>query len=369
MIPLFKPFMPPNLDDELKQLLNSGNLSFGTYGLEFERELKKHIGNKYLLIVNSYNIAMQIVLTTIGLNSGDEILASPISCLASNQPFVTKGLRVKWVDVNPSTGLMCTIDLQRKISKNTKAIFHNHFCGYVGQIDEVNKIAFENNLIVVDDSIEAFGSSYKNNLIGNVGTDYTIFSFHSVRLPNTIDGAAITFKKYEDYKKALLIRDYGIDRSNFRDEDGEININCDINTEGFGGLMSEPNSMIGLRQMKYIDDLIQKQRFNAKAWEKVISIFDTNIKTLSINTDTCPNYWVYGIKTENKKQLLSTFKEYGLKASSVHINNNIYSIFGKQDKLNGVDEFMSKFLAIPSGWWFDLNKFKFFNKHDTKIKL
>jgi dTDP-4-amino-4,6-dideoxygalactose transaminase len=165
MIPLFKPFMPPNLENELSQLLYSGNLSFGTYGLEFEKELKHYIGNEYLLTVNSYNIAMQVVLTTIGLNSGDEVLASPISCLASNLPFVTKGLNIKWVDVNPLTGLMCTSDLRRKVSKKTKAIFHNHFCGYVGQVEEVNKIAIENNLVVVDDSIEAFGSLYKNKMI------------------------------------------------------------------------------------------------------------------------------------------------------------------------------------------------------------
>lgn len=358
MIPLFKPFMPPNIDQELSKLLNSGNLGFGRYGLEFEKELKNFIGNDYLLVVNSYNIAMQIVLTTIGLKHGDEILASPISCLASNQPFVTKGLNVKWVDVDPQTGLMCTSDLQNKISKKTKAIFHNHFCGYVGQIDKVNKIAIENNLVVVDDSIEAFGSIYKNNKIGNVGTDYTIFSFHSVRLPNTIDGSAITFKKYDDYKKALLIRDYGIDRTNFRDEVGEINKNCDIKTEGFGGMMSEPNSLIGLRQMQYINDLLVKQRNNAKIWEEFLNKFDKKIYPIVINKETSPNYWVYGILTDNKKYILSRFKESSLTASSVHINNNIYSVFGKQNKLNGVDEFMSRFLAIPSGWWVDLNNIK-----------
>ena len=361
MIPLFKPFMPPNLENELNKLLYSGNLSFGIYGLEFEKELKHYIGNEYLLIVNSYNIAMQIVLTTIGLNSGDEVLASPISCLASNQPFVTKGLNIKWVDVNPSTGLMCTNDLKRKISKKTKAIFHNHFCGYVGQIEEVNKIASENNLVVVDDSIEAFGSSYKNKMIGNVGTDYTVFSFHSVRLPNTIDGAAITFKKYEDYYKARLIRDYGIDSSRFRTDEGEINPSCDITLEGYGGMMSEPNSMIGFKQMRHIDNLIEKQRANAKIWQKTLSKFDENVKPLIINQDTCPNYWVFGITTSNKNEIQTKFKKQGLSTSSVHINNNIYSIFGKQDKLRGVDEFMRNFLAIPSGWWFDLNNFKNFD--------
>ena len=95
MIPLFKPFMPPSIDQELSKLLNSGNLGFGRYGIEFEKELKNFIGNDYLLVVNSYNIAMQIVLTTIGLKHGDEILASPICCFASNQPFGTKGINFK----------------------------------------------------------------------------------------------------------------------------------------------------------------------------------------------------------------------------------------------------------------------------------
>ena len=153
MIPLYKPFMPKTLLPELEEILHSNQLSYGKYGLQFESKIKEFIGNDFVLTVNSYNTAMQIVLSTLGLRFGDEVIASPVSCLASNQPFAVKGLKIVWVDVNPETGSMCPIDLEKKISKNTKAIFHNHFCGYLGEIDKVNVIGRRYGIPIVDDGI------------------------------------------------------------------------------------------------------------------------------------------------------------------------------------------------------------------------
>ena len=87
MIPIYKPYMPKNLIPELNEILYSGQLSFGKYGKQFESQLKEFIGCEYILTINSYNTAMQVVLSTLGLQFGDEVIASPVSCLASNQPF------------------------------------------------------------------------------------------------------------------------------------------------------------------------------------------------------------------------------------------------------------------------------------------
>lgn len=352
MIPIFKPYMPPNITTEIGNILYSGNLSFGKYGIEFEKKLKEYIGCDFLLTTSSYNTAMQIVLSLLDLKNGDEILTSPISCLASNQPFAVKGLKLIWSDVNPLTGSLCPESVKSKLTKNTKAIFHNHFCGYPGEIDEINKIGKEYGIPIIDDAIEAFGSQYKENKIGNVGTDLTVFSFQTVRLPNTIEGGAIAFKKKEDYEKALLIRDYGIDRSRFRITNGEINPNCDIKIEGFPGLMTELNSFIGIKQLDQLENLLLTQRNNANTW---ISKFHDNKDILSLipSKYSNPNYWVFGLICKNKKRELDIFRKKGFYASSVHINNNIYSIFKNKEILLGVNDFVEHFLAIPCGWWFN----------------
>ena len=354
MIPIYKPYMPENLITGINEILYSGQLGFGKYGKQFESQLQSFIGCKYLLSVNSYNTAMQIVLTTLGLNSGDEIIASPVSCLASNQPFAIKGLKVVWADIDPKTGTLCPDDVKSKISKNTKAIFHNHFCGYIGDIDGINSIGKEFGIPVIDDAIEAFGSEYKGNKLGNVGSDLTVFSFQTVRLPNTIDGGAIVFKDQKLYEKAKLIRDYGIDRSIFRTPDGEINPECDIKLPGYGGLMSELNSYIGIKQMEDIGVLLTLQRNNAKVWINEV-MKEENIIMLSPNSNVIPNYWVFGILCKNKKEAIYNFKEKGFYATGVHINNNVYSVFNNKTNLKGVNEFVDNFVAIPCGWWLEEN--------------
>jgi dTDP-4-amino-4,6-dideoxygalactose transaminase len=342
--------MPDNLLPELNEILYSGQLSFGKYGRQFEFQLKEFIGCEYVLTINSYYTAIQVVLSTLGLKVGDEVIASPVSCLASNQPFATKGLKVIWADINPETGMLCPKDVEAKITDNTRAIFHNHFCGYVGEIDAINALGKKYRIPIVDDGIEAFGSEYNGKKIGNVGTDVTVFSFQTVRLPNTIEGGAITFNDKALYDKAVLIRDYGIDRSIFRTVEGEINPECDVQLEGYGGLMSEINSFIGSKQMLFIDQLLNKQQLNGLKWQNEIHS-NIEIKSLAINNNTMPNYWVYGTLSENKIQTINSFKSKGFYATSVHINLNIYKVFNNKIKLKGVDKFIKQFVAIPSGWW------------------
>lgn len=355
MIPIYKPYMPENLTLEMNEILYSGQLSYGKYGRLFEQQLKEYIGCEYILTVNSYNTAMLILLSTLNLQFGDEIIASPVSCLASNQPFAVKGLKIIWADIDPETGTMCPDDVKSKITKNTKAIFHNHFCGFLGKIDEINTIGKAFGIPVIDDGIEAFGSQYKGKKLGNLNTDFTVFSFQTVRLPNTIDGGAIVFKDKVLYQKALLVRDYGIDRSIFRNKEGEINPKCDIRLEGYGGLMNELNSFIGIKQMDNIDNLMAIQKTNAITWnEKFLN--DDTVCPLNLTIDSNPNFWVYGTLCKSKTEAIKDFKESGFYATGVHINNNVYSVFNNKIALKGVCEFMNHFVAIPSGWWFNNKK-------------
>lgn len=349
MIPLFKPFMPTNLS-ELDSIIHSGKLTYGEWGREFEKELSNFLGNQFILAMNSYNLAFLVALTTLGLKAGDEVIASPMSCLASNQPMATQGIKVIWADVDPNTGTLDPESVLRYINPKTKAIVHNHFCGYSGYIDELNAIAKEKGLYLIEDAIEAFGTSYQGKYIGNTGADITVFSFQTVRLPSTIEGGALAFKNKNLYEKCIRIRDYGIDRSNFRDSFGEININCNIHEPGYGATMSELNSFIGVEQMKSIKKLLKKQRQNAETWKNELRN-RADIKCLKNIDETCPNYWVFGILADKKHEALEQFRRDGYYCSGVHTNNNIYSLFEQKQELIGVEEFNRKFLAIPSGWW------------------
>ena len=354
MIPIFKPYMPENIIPEIDKILYSGKLSYAEIGKEFEKKLAAYIGNDKILTISSYNQALLILLSTLGLKAGDEIITSPVSCLASNQPFVVKGLKVVWADIDPKRGTLNVDDVRSKITSSTKAIFHNHYCGYLGNINEINALGKEYGIPVIDDCIEAFGSELDGRKTGNLGTDVTVFSFHTVRLPNTIDGGALVFNNQELFEKAKKIRDYGIDRSNFRDNLNEINPNCDISLEGYGALMGEINSFIGIKQLQNLDTLLKRQRANALIWDKKLQN-EINKESLICLEKSNPNRWVYGLRTKNKIETIKDYRKKGFYATSVHINNNIYSVFGNKTYLTGVNDFINHFVALPCGWWLNSN--------------
>lgn len=348
MTPIFKPYMPEL--PELPNILHSGALAYGVHTREFEAKLRAYFGTPYLLVTNSFSSAIAVAITSLGLSFGDEVIASPMACLVSTQPYASNGLKIKWCDVDPQRGTLCPDYLSKMITPNTKAIIHNHFCGYPGYIDEVNAIGREYGIPVIDDGIECFGSLYRERLIGNCGTDVTVFSLGAVRNPNCIDGGIVIFKSQNLFEKAVLIRDCGIDRKRFRDSMGEISLDCDIELVGYSATMSDVNGYIGSVQMNYIDELLSASRKNAGKWNTSIEKYGP-YKPISC-AESNPNYWVYGILADNKVEAIKNFREQGYYASGVHAKNNVYSVFGETNKeLQGVNEFYSKFVALPCGWW------------------
>jgi dTDP-4-amino-4,6-dideoxygalactose transaminase len=345
--------MPQNLP-EIDSILNSGALAYGKWGRFFEQSLKDFIGCKEdILVVNSFTAAIQVTLSTLGIKSGDEIIASPQSCLVSTQSLATSGAKVVWADIDPSRGTLCPDSVESKITSRTKIIFHNHHCSYPGYIDEINAIGNKHGIVVIDDCIEAFGSKYKNRMLGNLDTDITVFSFQTVRLPNTIDGGGMVFKDRNLYEKAMRVRDLGVDRTTFRDALGEINPESDVPMHGYGVTMNEISSYIGYCQMRDLSGLFSRQRENAAKWEDRITA-STQLKPLN-TTGIEPCYWVFGMLCENKPETLASFREKGYAASGVHVPNTFYSVFDKQTELTGVKEFYSTFLALPCGWWMKEN--------------
>lgn len=348
MIPLYKPYMPelPELDN----ILHSGALAYGKWGREFEKRLAEYIGVKYVLLTNAYGLAWQVLFRTLGLEPGDESIATPMSCLQSTMPMAQYGLKTVWADIDPRYGVLDPGSVKSRITTKTRIIINYHFCGYPGFVDEINAIGKEKGIMVIDDCIEAFGAKYKGKRLGNVGTPISIFNFQTVRLPNTIEGGAIVFENEELYKKAIVIRDLGINRSIFRDANGEISKDCDIAIPSVNATPCDVNSYIGCCQMEHIEELLQTQAANAKKWED--RLFDMPSLIDFIRRDgTEPNNWVCGILSSNKEADMKMFKEQGYACSAVHLPNTYYSVFGKRVMPKGVEEFYNKFIALPSGWW------------------
>ncbi|OOF31719.1 DegT/DnrJ/EryC1/StrS family aminotransferase [Salinivibrio proteolyticus] len=353
MIPIFKVFMPDILSDDISDLLYSGKLSYGEYTKEFERRLSSFIGNDKVLAVSCNSILFALKL--IDIKPGDEVIVSPMSCLMTTQPIVYLGAKVIWADIDPFTGSLNPDDVKNKITNKTRAIIHYHWSGNPGYIEEINAVAKENNIPVIEDATESFGAEYKGKKIGNTDTDIVCYSFTPVRLPNAIDGAGLSLNCEKLYQKAILMRDLGVNRTKFRDQMGEISAECDINVVGDSATLNNVSGYVGSSQMPFVSDLIGKQRKNALLWEEYFKNLP-GTKVLSKREGVNPSYWAFTILSEERDELLNRFRNQGIYASKIHLRNDLYSIFGPSGQhLRGVNEFSKKQLNVPCGWWVDEN--------------
>lgn len=343
--------MPEEIINSLPDVLRSGQLAYGVQTKRFEERLQSYVGNPLIITVSCNSVFF--ALKVLNVDSNDEIIASPMSCLATNQPIAFVGAKIVWADIDPLTGSLDPDDVKKKITNRTKAIIHYHWGGYPGYIDELNALAKESGLFVIEDATESFGAEYKGKKLGNTNTDIVCYSFTPVRLPNAIDGGGLAFKDKTLFDKACLMRDYGIDRSTFRDNLGEISEASDVIIQGNGCTMNNVSGFIGASQMDFIEDLFQKQRENARGWATYIGRLP-DVTPLKLSSDAIPSYWTYTLLSNKRDALLEQFRRNGFFASKMHFRNDFYSVFtGSNQVLKGVNEFSKKQLNVPCGWWVD----------------
>ena len=231
---------------------------------------------------------------------------------------------------------------------------HYHWAGVPGYIDEVRDIAKELGVYLVEEASMAFGSEYKNQLVGNTGADITCFSFGPVRLPNAVDLSGVSFADSKLFDQALLFRDLGVNRSNFRDAAGDISQDCDVQSVGISAMPNNIGAWLGLKQFGQLRDLLSRQQKNADVWRKVLPSNDVEI--LGRDRPIKPNYWVLSLLAKNPDHFRSRLKGLGFATSRLHLRNDIYTVFGRQAAnryLSGVNEFSRQQVSIPSGWWVD----------------
>ena len=178
---LFKVFMAPTAAEEVGKVLNSGFIGQGPKVDEFESNLKTFLDRDYVVTLNSGTSGLHLALNLLkkqvgnqnsenywpGIQEDDEVLATALTCTASNFPILANGLKIKWVDIDEKTLNMDLDDLERKITRKTKAIVLVHWGGYPNDLDRIKSIQEKAKKLygfkpaVIEDCAHAFGSKYK----------------------------------------------------------------------------------------------------------------------------------------------------------------------------------------------------------------
>jgi dTDP-4-amino-4,6-dideoxygalactose transaminase len=196
------------IHQELGKLLKEGGyaskLSLGDNVKTLEEATKKFLKAKYACFITNATAGFEIGFKFAGLKPGDEVIAPAITFLSTIAYPLTIGAKVVLADVDPVTLNIDPKDIERKITKKTRAIIPVHIGGYPCDMDAIMKLAKKHDLTVVEDCAHAFGALYKDKAIGTIG-DFGSFSFHEVKNINSIGegGIVVTNTEYgEDLPKS-----------------------------------------------------------------------------------------------------------------------------------------------------------------------
>jgi dTDP-4-amino-4,6-dideoxygalactose transaminase len=353
--------MSQDVEKEVPKTLLCGYITQAQKVEQLERELGKMFNYPYILTLNSatsgITLALRMIKDRMNLGSEDEVLSCPLTCMATNEPILANGLRIKWVDVDKDNCNICLEDLERKLSPTTKAIIFVHWGGYPVDLDKLDQILERNKdrlgfkPLVIEDCAHAFLAEYKGRKIGTSG-NYCVFSTQAIKHFTTGDGGLIFLPNEEEYKRAKLLRWFGIDRDKRNYKGKDFRLEHDISDWGYKFHMNDINATIGLCNLPHIPRIVDKCRENAM-------YLSSNFKDGKIlhpiyeGDETRSSYWLFSVWVENKEEYIEKMKKKGIMVSQVHQRNDTHSCFQqfRLDDLPNLDELEKHLVCIPCGWW------------------
>lgn len=356
MIPLFKVFMSQDAAKEVGETLNSGMITQNKKVEEYETSLKKWFGHDLILSLNSATSGLTLAFRLLNLKAGDEVLSTPLTCMATNLPILANNLKIRWVDVDPNTCNIDLKDLKSKISKKTRAVCFVHWGGSPVDLDEIENIkkyakdTFGTDLKIIEDCAHAFGAEYNNKKIGTHG-NIAVFSTQAIKHLTTGDGGLIFLPNRELYDRAKLLRWYGISREKRSGADKDFRLEDDVVEWGYKFHMNDINATIGLSNLPHIQSNLEKHRINADYFKRNLRTVD-GVTLLKHVKNSVSSYWIYTIKIINKNQFITFMKDNDVVVSQVHNRNDIHTCLKEfKSNLPQLNKLENEIVSIPVGWW------------------
>ena len=343
---------------QIEKVFDSGFINEGETVNEFLGELKKYLGVKNLILVNSCTSALTIALKICGVGPNTEVITTAMTCVATNTPIINLGGEIVWTDIIASTGAIDPNEISKKITKRTKAILYVNWAGTPAEIEEIYKIGQENNIPVIQDAAHSFGAKWKGAPISEFA-DFTCYSFQAIKHLSSGDGGAIVINDNHKNTLARKLKWFGYDRDATKDEKGEWKgqrweADIEKGEVGYKFNMNNISAAIGLSQTKHIDNILNIHRKNASIYANSF-INSKLIKSLEVPEGANSSYWVYTCLIADgsvRDTLLEKLNAKGIGAGLVHIPNDNYSAFSEfQTALPETRLFEKHQISLPCGWW------------------
>lgn len=273
----FLVFGAPDIREaEIKEViatLKSGWLSTGPRVVRFEKEFKNYIGCKYAIALNSCTAGLHLALEIAGIGEGDEVITTPLTFASTANVIIHQGATPVFADVERKTGNIEPGEIEKKITKKTKAIIPVHLYGRPCRINEIMKIAKENNLLVIEDAAHALETHYKDKKIGTIG-DFSVFSFYATKNVVTGEGGMITTNNDKWARDLRILRLHGLSKDAWKRYSAEGFTPYDILYPGYKYNMMDLQAALGIHQLKRVEK-------NLKIREKYFRLYNQAFTEIS----------------------------------------------------------------------------------------
>ncbi len=261
----FIPFTRPSFDQEtidaVGEVLRSGWVTSGPKLAEFESTLSEYFGGRPVRCFANGTATMKIALQVAGIGTGDEVITTPISWVATANVILGVGAKPIFVDIDPITRNIDLSKVVAAITPKTRAIMPVYLAGLPVDMDQLYAIAKQHNLRVIEDAAQAFGSQWKGKKIGAIG-DLVSFSFQANKNLSTVEGGCLVFNNLDEAKLAEKFRLQGLTRHGI---DG-----MDVDVLGGKDNLTDVNAVIGLHQLKQLPAFQNRRTHLAREYFNVI---------------------------------------------------------------------------------------------------
>ena len=300
-------FLPEDrawIADRIQEVLQTGQLTLGKYGEEFENNFAKLCGVRHAIAVNSGTSALEIVLRSLGIEK-KEVLVPANTFFATAAAVVHAGGVPVLLDMDPESFGVRPEDVVQSVTDRTAGIIVVHIGGIVSaRMPELVDLARERGLWLVEDAAHAHGSSYRSTSAGAFGIGSS-FSFYPTKVMTSAEGGMIVTNDDRLAGEARIYRDQG---------KASFTMNSHIRM-GYNWRMSEPHAVIGLKHLERLPEMIADRRRIAAIYDSGLGEF-RNLRALHVPSDGFCNYYKYiAVLSEkrDRKELKSVLRErYGV---------------------------------------------------------
>ena len=344
-IVMFSPYLSKNAVSYAEEVMKSRWVGQGQRVNDFENKFKSIFKIPYPVAVNSVSSAIKIALDIIGIEPGDEVITTPQTCTWTNHPILEQYAKPVFADIQYETGNINPNDIEKRITKKTKAIIVAHWAGYPCDMDEISKIARKHDLKVIEDASDAIGAKYKNKAVGTI-SDFTCFSFQAIKQITSGEGGILALSDKKNFESALRRRWYGIDRIN-RKPTVEGYYDFDVTERGYGYHMTNINAAIGIANLEEYKEIKERRKEIAKKYREAFQKVN-GITLLESKNDRENANELFTMHVQKRDKFCKKMTSCGIETSIVHMRNDAYKIFGGLRKdLPNLDRFSKTNISIP----------------------